>query len=138
MAVKFVKWENEYNTGNAKVDEQHQKVFNYISELHEALKLSKDEEEIIRILKGLADYSIHHFKMEEDEMSRAGYPKFESHKEEHQIFIDRLLKLTSDMETKNKSINLRLLKFLKVWFSGHILNTDKKYVAFMNGEHEKE
>jgi hemerythrin-like metal-binding protein len=138
MAVKFVKWENEFNTGNARIDEQHQKVFNYISELHTALKLSKDEEEIIRILKGLTDYSIDHFRDEEEEMSQAGYPRFDSHKEEHQIFIDRLLKLTFDMETKNKSINLRLLKFLKVWFSGHILNTDKKFVSYVNGESEKE
>ena len=131
MAVGTVKWENDFNTGDATIDEQHKQVFNYINQLQVALKLKKDEEEILGILKGLSDYSVFHFQLEEEKMIKSKYPKYESHKEEHQIFIDRLTKLTMDMNTKNKSINLRLFKFLKVWFSGHILNTDKKFVAFL-------
>lgn len=99
-----------------------------------ALRSTKDEEEIIEIMKGLRDYSIHHFQLEEDQMTASNYPKTDAHKAEHQIFIDRLTKLTSDMENRSTTINLRLLKFLKVWFSGHILNTDKKLVAFLSGK----
>ncbi len=132
--MNYAKWEDEYNTGDSKIDEQHQRVFIFINKLNLALRTAKDKEEIIDILKGLKDYSIHHFKLEEDQMIAAQYPKYSAHKAEHQIFIDRLNKLTADMENKNTSINLRLLKFLKVWFSGHILNTDKKFVAFLSGE----
>lgn len=131
--MNYVKWENEYNTGDDKIDEQHQRVFVYINKLNLVLRSSTDKEEIIDILKGLKDYSIHHFKQEEDQMIAAKYPKYNAHKAEHQIFIDRLSKLTADMENKSTTINLRLLKFLKVWFSGHILNTDKKFVAFLAG-----
>lgn len=131
MAVRYAKWENDFNTGNSRIDEQHKQVFNYINQLHLALKSEKDEEEIIGILKGLSDYSKYHFKLEEEHMQSVNYPKFDAHKEEHQIFIERLSMLTQDMHQKNKSINLRLLKFLKVWFSGHILNTDKKFVTFL-------
>jgi hemerythrin len=130
--MNYVKWENEYNTGNDKIDEQHQRVFIFINKLNLALRTSRDKEEIIDILKGLKDYSAHHFKLEEDQMLAANYPKYDTHKAEHQIFVDRLTKLTTDIESKGTTINLRLLNFLKVWFSGHILNTDKKLVIFLS------
>lgn len=136
MAVKFIKWEAEFNTGDSKIDEQHQQVFNYINQLNLVLRSSEDEDEIIKILKGLKDYSVFHFQLEEQKMLESGYPKFDAHKSEHQIFIDRLTKLCADMESKSATVNLRLLKFLKVWFSGHILNTDKKLVAFLEGASE--
>jgi len=133
MTSGFAKWENEYNTGDPKIDEQHQQVFVFINQLHQALKLKKDEEEIRNILKGLSDYSVYHFKLEEDQMLTTCYPKYDAHLEEHKIFIDRLLLLTNNMEEKHKSINLRLLKFLKAWFAGHMLNTDKKFVDYLTG-----
>ena len=129
--MNYVKWEKEYNTGDDKIDEQHQRVFVFINKLNLALQTTKDREEIIDILKGLKDYTDYHFKLEEDQMIASNYPKIDAHKAEHQIFIDRLNKLTADMENKSTTINLRLLKFLKVWFSGHILNTDKKFVSFL-------
>jgi hemerythrin len=130
--MNYVKWENDYNTGDDRIDEQHQRVFIFINKLNLALRTTRDREEILDIMRGLKDYSDYHFKMEEDQMIAANYPKLDAHKAEHQIFIDRLTKLTSDMENRSTTINLRLLKFLKVWFSGHILNTDKKFIAFLS------
>lgn len=137
MNVMYAKWESDYNTGNPIIDEQHQQVFNYINQLNLVLKSSNDEDELLEILKGLKDYSVNHFKIEEEEMKKANFPKLEAHIDEHQIFIDRLSKLTADMENKSTTVNLRLLKFLKVWFSGHILNSDKKFAAFVSGVEEK-
>ncbi|NJK97611.1 MAG: hemerythrin family protein [Bacteroidales bacterium] len=131
MAAEYLKWENEFNTGESKIDEQHQQIFKYINQLHHAIKMDKDEDEVNEILKGLKDYSIYHFNLEEEMMKNKLYPKFESHHGEHVIFIDRLEMLAADMRIKNRSISMRLLKFLKVWFSGHILNTDKKFVQFL-------
>lgn len=128
MTVEFLKWENEYNTGESKIDEQHQKIFMYINRLHVALKAQKGDEEIDEIMKGLIEYSEYHFKLEEQMMQKSGYPKYEVHKNEHQIFIDRMAMLTEEMKNRHRSISIRLLKFLKVWFSGHILNIDKKFV----------
>lgn len=136
MTKGIEKWEDDFNTGDEKIDEQHKQVFNYINKLQVALKLERDEDEIKEILDGLAEYSVTHFQLEEEKMQSSQYPKYASHKEEHQIFIERLSKLTLDMNEKNKSINLRLLKFLKAWFSSHILNTDQKFFAYLSGKAE--
>jgi hemerythrin len=130
MAEEYINWQDYFNTGEPQIDEQHQQIFKYINQLHAALKLEKDEKEINEVLLGLMEYSIYHFKLEEQMMEQVNYPQYESHKEEHQIFIDRLTKLEIDLKNHNKSITLRLLKFLKVWFSGHILNIDHKFVQF--------
>lgn len=130
MAGEYIKWQSEFDTGNSRIDDQHHEIFKFINLLHSALKLEKDEREVNEVLIGLLDYSIYHFKLEEEMMEQVKYPQYESHKEEHQIFIDRLTKLEIDLKNHNKSITLRLLKFLKVWFSGHILNIDHRFIQF--------
>lgn len=132
MAGEYLKWENEFNTGDPKIDQAHQQVIKYINQLYEALRTQEDEATINEIIKGLTENSYHHFKLEEEQMANAGYPSLGAHKEEHQIFTDRLKMLTNDMQKKNKSVNLRLLKFLKAWFSGHILHSDKKFMDFLS------
>lgn len=137
MTKGIDKWEDDFNTGDEEIDEQHKQVFTYINQLHSALKLESDEVEIQEILTGLSEFSVSHFKLEEEKMLASKYPKYDSHKEEHILFIERLSKLSLDKNEKNKSINLRLLKFLKAWFSSHVLNTDKKFFIFLLGEPEK-
>jgi hemerythrin-like metal-binding protein len=133
MAGEYLKWENEYCTGDSVIDKALQQVVNYINLLHQALKNGNDEDTVNEIIAGLTEYSEIHFKLEEDKMKELGYPNIAAHVQEHQIFSDRLSKLGDDMKKKNVSVNLRLLKFMKVWFSGHILNTDKKFHEFKNG-----
>ena len=133
MAGEYLKWEAEYCTGDSVIDKALQQVVNYINLLHQALKNEKDEETVNEILAGLTEYSEYHFKLEEEKMKELGYPNIDIHIQEHQIFSDRLSKLSDDMKKKNVSVNLRLLKFMKVWFSGHILNTDKKFHEFKGG-----
>jgi len=132
--MDYITWEDAFNTGNKDIDTQHHKLISYINDLHASLKTNKSPEELNDVLNGLTQYTVYHFGLEEKLMIESGYPNFEQHKREHQIFIERLEKLSYDLNSKNARILFRLLTFLKVWFSGHIMNPDKKFVEYLKSK----
>jgi hemerythrin len=129
--MDYITWEVDFNTGHKDIDAQHQKLIGYINDLHASLKMNKNAEELNEILKGLMQYTIYHFGLEEELMTKSNYPGYENHKREHQIFIERLEKLSYDLNSRERKIIYRLLSFLKVWFSGHIMMIDRKMVDFV-------
>lgn len=44
------------------------------------------------IIDELVDYTVSHFRTEEEMMKRTGYPDLENHKQIHQQFVDKLAK----------------------------------------------
>lgn len=131
----------DYLIGIELMDTQHQ----YLFELMEkAQGLLKDEnilykyDELIKILKGLNDYTQKHFKDEIALMESLNYPRLQLHIAAHQGFIDKLDSFEIDAEqislgTQDQMI-YDLMEYLKEWLQIHILDCDKKVVRFMNGE----
>ena len=131
----------EYFIGIELMDTQHQ----YLFELMEnAQALLKDEnilykyEELIKILKGLEDYTKKHFDDEIALMESMDYPRLHLHIAAHQGFIDKLNSFEIDAEkislgTQDQMI-YDLMEYLKEWLQIHILDCDKKVHRFMNGE----
>ncbi len=128
-------WKDSYSFEISEIDKQHQKLFEIGSRLSYTALLRDDfdhYDEIIQILKELTDYTEYHFGYEEELLEKYGYSDFEKHTFEHAFFIKRCKKISGkDLEGNQSETLLEILNFLSDWVSGHILDTDKKYVEFL-------
>lgn len=80
------------------------------------------------LLSSLKDYTVYHFGFEENLMKKYDYDKIEEHKEQHDIFIGKLIDIESqDIDSSQKKIILDILDFIVNWISSHILGSDFKY-----------
>lgn len=60
------------------------------------------------------------------------YPDFHNHKKEHDAFIFKVAKVQEDFQSGKLTFSVEISKFLKDWFSNHIMGTDKQYSSLFN------
>lgn len=126
-------WSKEYEVGVPEIDEQHQRLFKMINDLNEAMALGRGKDVLDRILNGLVDYTVRHFKTEEMYMEKANYPELDSHREVHMRLTDKVHEMVDRYKTGEVGLGIDLLNFLQDWLKKHILGTDKKYAPYLAG-----
>ncbi len=128
-------WKEEYALGNGAIDEQHKRLFELGSEIHDLLKQKRSEDkydDLMGLIKGLADYTVYHFDFEEGMLEAAGYPNLADHQEEHRKFVEKLDELsTQDLEVFQNKVAFEMLGFVANWIERHILDTDVQYKGFV-------
>ena len=119
----------EYKIGIELIDDQHKKLFELADK---AYMLLKDEfvfdkyDKIVRILEELKDYTIFHFKSEEEYMESINYKRIFTQKIEHEKFIKVLDGIDLRHLDQNQDESLvKMLNFLNEWLTEHILGNDK-------------
>ena len=122
----------EYKIGVEKIDEQHKKLFQLADKAYMLLKdeFSLDKyDTIVHILEELKDYTIFHFKSEEEYMESIEYKRLFTQKIEHAKFIKTLEEINyKDLDEKQDESLVKILNFLNDWLIEHILKTDKLIV----------
>jgi hemerythrin-like metal-binding protein len=115
---------DKYKLGIDVIDEQHQKLFDLIDKM-----CVEDEEDcspklMLEIISELKDYSLYHFKTEEEYFNKLNFKESKYHVNLHEIFIE-----TIDFYYNNpKKLNrIKIYSFLQSWIRHHILIEDKKY-----------
>lgn len=124
-------WNDSYKTGINTIDTQHKKLVDLINELHDAMTKGQGNQALGKILNELVNYTVTHFSTEERLMKQAGYADFDAHKKIHDEFTAQVRAMQQDLVSGRKMMSLQVSTFLKDWLSGHILGTDRKYVANM-------
>ena len=122
----------EYKIGVERIDEQHKKLFELADKAYMLLKddFSLDKyDKIVHILEELKDYTIFHFKSEEEYMESINYKRLFSQKIEHEKFIKALEDVNyNEIDEKQDESLVKILNFLNDWLVEHILKTDKLIV----------
>lgn len=122
----------EYKIGVERIDEQHKKLFELADKAYMLLKddFSLDKyDKIVHILEELKDYTIFHFKSEEEYMESINYKRLFSQKIEHEKFIKTLENVNyNEIDEKQDESLVKILNFLNDWLVEHILKTDKLIV----------
>ncbi|MEK7991037.1 MAG: bacteriohemerythrin [Thiotrichaceae bacterium] len=126
---KFVEWTPELSVGIQEIDEQHKILVDLLNRLYESIILRTDDEESIRILTELSQYTVIHFSVEESLMRILGYDDYEEHKKHHEELTLQVIELSDKVKAGKLSTSMELLKFLKNWLTKHILIEDKRYTA---------
>ncbi|SFD00287.1 bacteriohemerythrin [Clostridium uliginosum] len=123
-------WSDRYSIDVELIDTQHKKLFEILDRSYDLLlnKFQLDKyDKIIEILTELKDYTVYHFKCEEEYQLSIGYTKFLSHKIIHDGFIKRLEEVNlSEIDQDQDEYLKELLDFVQKWIVEHILGVDKE------------
>lgn len=130
-------WKEEYCTGISIIDEQHEELFNIANRVYDLLKNDAyidKYNKILNLVEELKDYTVLHFKTEEEILLNAKYKKFFSHKIQHDDFINKfndidLKKIDNGQDEYVKET----FDFVLDWIVSHILKTDVEYVDVVKG-----
>lgn len=126
----MIKWKDEYMIGVDKIDKQHQELFNITNKAYDLLDdefVIDKYDKIINIIEELKEYTIFHFKEEEEYMLSIKYKRYFAQKVEHDEFVKKINDVNlKDIDVDQKKYLTDLLEFVIDWISSHILGSDKK------------
>jgi hemerythrin len=129
-----IEWQDEYSVGVKELDEQHQILLNIINTL---LKEQRDEYNAAMLsetISLLIHYAYVHFATEERYLVQARFPDLQKQILEHVEFIMKTLELSLNVKEGTKDNRLKLLEYLKEWFSSHVLGLDRQYIPFLTAQ----
>jgi hemerythrin len=130
--VASVAWRPEYSTGIAAMDVQHHKLFGLLNMLHDAMEGQTEVEagQLMFILNQLMNYTLVHFRDEEELMRSHGFPGLEAHIQVHRRLVARLQ--TQIQAHERCELDAQALStFLGEWIVGHVVAEDKQYGSFL-------
>ncbi len=136
--MAYVEWDDLYSVRVEEIDRQHKKIFDYINQLHTAMKSGADMSEIEKILNSLVDYTATHFAEEEAKLARSKYPDLDAHKKLHVNLVNEVIGYAEKVKSGELSVSVKLMKFLTEWLQNHILKVDKGYTQFLLDAGEQE
>jgi hemerythrin len=129
----MIEWKDEYELGIPLIDEQHKKLFDIAGDAQELLLMPKSMDkfdEIATIIDELRAYVEFHFEAEQGIMEKIRFPKYFSHKFEHQALIKKMNELdihNIDDDQQNQLLNIVTL--IIDWITEHVLEKDKVMAA---------
>lgn len=128
---KKIDWLSKLEVGNVKIDDEHKKLISIYNEMIDILEDRNSNREIVGILTELTNYSLEHFKHEEEWMRKINYPEFDLHQREHKDFIYKIAMFNLGFNSKNEKMVLEVCTFLRGWIINHLVVTDKKIKVFL-------
>ncbi len=126
--MSYWSWDPSLSIGIEEIDNQHQRIVNYLNELDEANTL-RDREKVSHVLMGLLDYTRTHFSFEEQLLEKSGYPLSSSHRQVHETFVSHMNNFRIRHE-KGEDITRQLMSELRIWLTNHIKKDDADYAPY--------
>jgi hemerythrin len=130
--MSFFQWRGEYSVHHTAIDTQHQQLFRLADDLHGAMARGAGRQVIGDTLKCLIDYTLTHFREEEQIMVRSKYPHYVQHKAEHDALTGQVAALKGDFDSGKISVTVETLQFLKTWLERHIRQSDHRIADFLS------
>ena len=127
-----IDWSEEYATGIEIIDEQHKRIFQYLSEIDEAIQ-QHSADKVEEVVRGLLDYSVTHNTFEESLMEKADYPMLEPHRQAHGAFKRRAEGFAKRLASGEDRFRLarEVRTDIGLWLTGHIKREDQHYVPYV-------
>lgn len=131
--LKSLVWTDKLTMYNAKLDYQHQTLFNYINEIIHVEQLTPRSKEFAEILSKITDYGLAHFKDEERVMREYHFPQdlLTQHIFQHRDYIYAVAMFNTNFNQPNCSDPIVVISFLRDWWYKHILGSDMTFSHFL-------
>lgn len=121
----LLQWRNEFNTGVPLMDQQHKRLVELINQLFQCMKDGGDRMLLAEVVDELVNYTVTHFRAEEDVMRKHNYPDLEAHKLVHQNFVDKVGVYADKLKAGDRLPPAEVYGFLKDWLVSHIEKQDR-------------
>lgn len=125
-------WEDKYSVNIAKIDLQHKKLVEAINAFQVSLLAGHSRKDMQKVFASVLDYTLHHFKTEEDLMIEHGFPGLEEHRKEHERFTKEIVAYLDTFLDTDKDIATDMAAYLLQWLERHVFSMDRKYSVFLN------
>ena len=132
--MPLVTWDKSYSVSVQKFDQQHQKLFDLLNKLYEAMKKGHGQEIVQYTVRELSTYTLTHFRAEEEVLRKTNYPGLAAHQAEHQKFVAQVSQFAEQLKAGKVTSSITVLTFLKDWLAKHIQQTDRSYAAYLNSQ----
>lgn len=130
--MNLIEWNSSLSVKVTDFDKEHQRLFQIINELNEAMLAGKGKAILGKILNGLVEYTKTHFAGEEKWFVKFNYPETAAHKKEHAEFTKTIMDFQAKLTYGEAVLSTTLMAYLKNWLTKHIKGTDQKYGDFFN------
>jgi hemerythrin-like metal-binding protein len=130
MAV--MTWDNSLTLGHPKIDKDHEELVATLNALHQAMKVGRGRDEITRTLQFLRDYTVKHFRAEEDLMCLHRFPGTQMHMAIHADLVKQVADLVGKFEAGQAVLTMQVMDFLEKWLKDHILGEDRILADYLN------
>jgi len=129
-------WNDAMLTGVEEIDRQHRVLVSTLNEIIESLPHGANEETAERVTRDLLGYTLYHFETEQGLMESHGYLEAfgfdaQSHLTQHRAFTERVEAMRERVNRGEPLDVPSLLRFLRQWLVGHIMNTDRRLGDFI-------
>lgn len=124
-----VRWDPLYGVGNEVLDNQHKAILAQCNALGDCIaNTAQDVEQQFRaVFNELLTSVRDHFSAEEALLSIAAYPALDEHREA----LDEFEELVANVITTDHFDMPEIQRFLGLWWIGHLIDSSKKYRAFV-------
>ena len=132
--MAIMTWTDALSVNIKEIDDQHQKLINMVNQLHVAMLKGEGKTVVGPILTELTAYTVYHFSTEEGYMQKYSYPSMQTHRLEHQKFVQKVGDFKSQYDGGIIGLSNEVMLFLSDWLKDHILGTDKKFAPYFNSK----
>lgn len=125
--MALIEWRDEFNTGVAEVDHEHQELIGMINDLHGQLQGGADRDAIAEFLGEVFAKISAHFALEETVMRKHRYDEYQAHKSEHEALLDDIRDIMDDYEAGTyEDAGQALATTVRDWFINHFKTKDAR------------
>ncbi|MCP4329651.1 MAG: bacteriohemerythrin [Alphaproteobacteria bacterium] len=126
-AMVLIEWRDEFKTGIAAVDYEHESMIGLLNDLYAGLGTEASAEEIEDFLGEVYARIQAHFALEEKMMRAAGYDQYADHKSDHDHLLDEIRDIMDRHHDGGyENYDEDLASQLKSWFVDHFRYRDSR------------
>jgi len=126
-----MKWTEQLSVKIERFDNDHKKLIELINKLHSAMYNGEGHSALDAILVELTDYTVYHFKNEEEALEKCGFPGIAGHKKQHEEFVKKIADTKKKYDEGNLMLSIPTIDFLTSWLKDHIMKMDFAYSDLM-------
>lgn len=125
--MNFFEWDESLDVKVEKMNDQHKDLIELMNLLEQQYR-TKERVELQRTtFDKLYNYTLKHFRDEEELLKKTGYPGLPSHALIHQKLVRRLEDYKQQLNVTRGSLDNDFFTFLQMWLKSHIKGIDTKY-----------
>ena len=139
--INFIEWDLEYLVDVPEIDRQHKELMNLLNDAihHSSGNMIEERTFFDRRIEMGINFIIKHFEMEEQFLSKTNYEKYNEHKMEHKILLEKIQNIKEEIENNKLEIDLsNITSYLTEWLLNHIKVYDKNAKEyFLEGKNKQ-